>query len=388
MLSFGDIKATLAGTASSLASGLRNLSIQSELVLKSAKDTEKDFLTEDGQNMLLLCRKISELSQLILTHTGTQSNSTAHVSATNLVICDTPDDQILATHSYAIGAKSLTFSPPGRFKRLITEITTLKTGLPPGIFVRYCENRPDVLKVAIIGPGGTPYENGIFEFDFFCNSKYPHKPPMVHFKGTGGGRISINPNLYHCGKVCLSLLGTWSGERWKPGGSTLLQVVVSLQAMIFCEEPWYNEPGREAGYNRGSGSSHSAMYNSKLREHTVNHAMLVWLERPPPLWKDVVDHHFEKNANAILRTVEGWAHNPCRELTGARRYDGFHGFDSHMLGIGSALGASSLDADMASMFPRLQTALQKYGATYVMKTLRRRRLFHKKWHQVLYYPCR
>ena len=38
----------------------------------------------------------------------------------------------------------------------------------------------------------------------------------------------INPNLYDNGKVCLSLLGTWSGaeaEMWQPDGSSnILQV--------------------------------------------------------------------------------------------------------------------------------------------------------------------
>jgi hypothetical protein len=31
-------------------------------------------------------------------------------------------------------------------------------------------------------------------------------------------------NLYNCGKVCLSLLGTWNGPGWDPAHSTLLQV--------------------------------------------------------------------------------------------------------------------------------------------------------------------
>jgi ubiquitin-protein ligase len=35
-----------------------------------------------------------------------------------------------------------------------------------------------------------------------------------------------------CGKVCLSLLGTWSGPGWDPKRSTLLQVLVSIQSLI------------------------------------------------------------------------------------------------------------------------------------------------------------
>ena len=43
----------------------------------------------------------------------------------------------------------------------------------------------------------------------------------------GGGTVRFNPNLYNCGKVCLSLLGTWSGakgETWDASASTTLQV--------------------------------------------------------------------------------------------------------------------------------------------------------------------
>lgn len=51
---------------------------------------------------------------------------------------------------------------------------------------------------------------------------------QVHFLTTGAGRVRFNPNLYACGKVCLSLLGTWTGPSWVPGTSTLLQVRQSL----------------------------------------------------------------------------------------------------------------------------------------------------------------
>ena len=55
--------------------------------------------------------------------------------------------------------------------------------------------------------------------------------------------MRFNPNLYNCGKVCLSLLGTWPGrpeEQWT-SQSTLLQVLVSIQSMILVELPYFNE---------------------------------------------------------------------------------------------------------------------------------------------------
>ena len=54
-------------------------------------------------------------------------------------------------------------------------------------------------------------------------------------------------------QVCLSLLGTWSGPGWVPGTSTLLQVLLSIQALILVDQPFFNEPGfeRQAGNAEG-----------------------------------------------------------------------------------------------------------------------------------------
>jgi len=302
--------------AASLADCLRNLTTQSVMFLQTAKNNEKDFRTNDGQDMLWLCRQVSDLSNYINAYVRTTPSKDVSTSAE--AIKEVSDRYVLNGHAHASAATALKSSPPGRFKRLVTEIATLKTGLPPGIFVRYCESRLDVLKCVIVGPLGTPYENGLFEFDFYCDGSFPNKPPMVTFKGTAGGRVSINPNLYANGKVCLSLLGTWSGEPWDPARSTLLQVLVSLQAMILCEEPWYNEPGREVSYGRTEGyDPASQAYNRRIREQTVRHALLTWLDKTPELWKDVVEEHFKQSADKILQTVTVWArcnarHPPAR----------------------------------------------------------------------------
>ena len=48
----------------------------------------------------------------------------------------------------------------------------------------------------------------------------------------------LNPNLYENGKVCLSLLGTWSGPGWDPDSSTLLQLLVSVQGLVLVDKPY------------------------------------------------------------------------------------------------------------------------------------------------------
>ena len=98
----------------------------------------------------------------------------------------------------------------------------------------------------ITGPQDTPYANGCFLFDVYLPSEYPNVPPKVNLMTTGKATVRFNPNLYNCGKVCLSLLGTWSGsagESWDPKVSSLLQLAVSIQSLIFVSEPYFNEPG-------------------------------------------------------------------------------------------------------------------------------------------------
>jgi ubiquitin-protein ligase len=83
------------------------------------------------------------------------------------------------------------------------------------------------MKVCIMGSNGTPYGHGAYIFDVFFEDSYPDTPPKVNLSTTGSGQVRFNPNLYSCGKVCLSLLGTWRGvasENWDAKISTLLQL--------------------------------------------------------------------------------------------------------------------------------------------------------------------
>lgn len=91
-------------------------------------------------------------------------------------------------------------SPPGRLKRIMTEIATLKSDLPNGIFAKYASSQPDCMKVVVVGSEDTPYENGVYEFDLFCPQAYPDKPPKMFFWGTENGKTMINPNLEDTGE--------------------------------------------------------------------------------------------------------------------------------------------------------------------------------------------
>jgi ubiquitin-protein ligase len=149
---------------------------------------------------------------------------------------------------------------PKRSLAIAKELGVLSTNIPTAwgssIFLRVDDNRVDCIKAMIIGPQDTPYENGCFLFDIFLPLEYNQRCPSVKSMTTNGGKYRYNPNLYPDGvssctkgtetdnqKVCLSLLGTWSGPGWIAGKSTLLQVLISIQSLILCEEPYLNEPG-------------------------------------------------------------------------------------------------------------------------------------------------
>lgn len=125
------------------------------------------------------------------------------------------------------------------------EYVMLQASLPPGVVVRAYEDRMDLMSVMMVGPKRTPYQNALFFFDFQMGSDYPKRPPTCHYISYCTERL--NPNLYEEGKVCVSLLGTWSGrdtEVWSPR-STMLQVLVSIQGLILVDEPYFNEAGYE-----------------------------------------------------------------------------------------------------------------------------------------------
>lgn len=100
------------------------------------------------------------------------------------------------------------------------------------------------MRTLITGPPDTPYGHGCFIFDIYIPPTYPKNPPLVQLHNTGG--VRFNPNLYECGKVCLSLINTWPtsnpSEKWNEK-ATLFQILMSINSLILIEEPYFNEPG-------------------------------------------------------------------------------------------------------------------------------------------------
>ncbi|KAL7583279.1 hypothetical protein Lser_V15G45329 [Lactuca serriola] len=210
-------------------------------------------------------------------------------------------------HHYKVkGPNSEKMQPQKNWaKRIQKEWRMLKKALPDTIFVRVYESRMDLLRAVIIGAEGTPYHDGLFFFDVFFPYKYPDVPPKVHYHSSG---LIINPNLRYDGKVCLSLLNTWSGgknEKWTPGVSTMLQVLVSIQGLILNEKPYFNDPI----FARPSGSRTGEYRSMKYNERTLIYSlktMVYTMRNPPKHFEDLVIGHFHNRAVSILTICRGY----------------------------------------------------------------------------------
>lgn len=202
-------------------------------------------------------------------------------------------------------------------KRLASEYAAMINGLPifyeSSVFVRVNEKDNRCAKVLITGPEGTPYDSGCFIFDLFTGSNYPENTPNMLFKNSGN--VRFNPNLYNCGKVCLSLLGTWRGtasESWNPKTSTLQQLFISIQSQILIDQPYYNEPGFESTYATPAGQETSRQYNCERRWYTLTHAMYELLIKPDsyPEFTDIIKKHFTLKKEYILQLCDKWKAEP------------------------------------------------------------------------------
>lgn len=129
---------------------------------------------------------------------------------------------------------------PTNIKRIVTDIKLFLDNKFDNISIYYDKLDVSTIYSMIVGPQNTPYQYGYYFFKITFPDNYPFSPPKVTHLTTDG-KVRFNPNLYACGKVCLSILGTWSGPPWTTT-MTLTTVLLSIQSLLN-EYPLRNEPG-------------------------------------------------------------------------------------------------------------------------------------------------
>ena len=113
-------------------------------------------------------------------------------------------------------------------------------------------------------------------FEFCFPNDYPYKPPTVIFH-TNGENIRFNPNLYKCGKVCISLLNTWSGEQWT-SCQTISTILLTLCTLL-SKDPLLNEPGIT------SNNADLQKYNKIIEYSNINIAICDIVNKRPAILK-------------------------------------------------------------------------------------------------------
>jgi len=172
---------------------------------------------------------------------------------------------------------------------------------------------------------------------------------QVRLMTTGGGSVHFNPNLYSCGKVCLSILGTWSGPAWTPV-QNLTSVLLSIQSLL-STDPYYNEPGVPRNVVA------SEQYSDYVRHETMRVAVLDMVgdtslarSMPPkllsvarslfiahfPVYRDTCEEHAKRNPEGAAFA------DPLGRTTGTFCW---RGLGSRLAAVGSRLGAANFEPD-------------------------------------------
>jgi ubiquitin-protein ligase len=171
-----------------------------------------------------------------------------------------------------------------------------------GIF--YIHDDEDMRKgyAMIVGPSDTPYFGGFYFFELTYPPDYPHSPPKVLYC-TNGDHIRFNPNLYVCGKVCISLLNTWRGDQWT-SCQTISSVLLTLCSLL-CADPLLNEPGVTTEHKDFE------TYTKIIEYKNVEIAMLKMIQKQPSIFPQtfhtfypIMVEQFFKHKDAMMDILE------------------------------------------------------------------------------------
>ena len=173
-----------------------------------------------------------------------------------------------------------------------------------GIYIHFNEENITEAFALIIGPEKTPFENGVLYFKINFPSNYPFSPPNIQYYSTS--KYRIHPNLYvgrshnnFLGKVCLSIINTWSGPKWT-SIMHIGSVLMSIQSLLD-ENPLHNEPGFENEKGKRNDT-----YNEIVQYDTFRHLIYKNCSDIPPdfkIFEPIINKHLKKNKNKILEKI-------------------------------------------------------------------------------------
>jgi ubiquitin-conjugating enzyme E2 O len=175
-----------------------------------------------------------------------------------------------------------------------------------GIFIKFNEENILQASAMIIGPENTPYENGVLFFKIEFPINYPFSPPKIGYISPSKQRI--HPNLYvgtlsnhYIGKVCLSILNTWSGPKWKPV-MDISSIMLSILSLLD-DKPIHHEPG----YEKEDITSDRFKHYNRIIQYDTFYTLIYkncFLDNEyKELFQEEINTHIKQNYSKIIKDI-------------------------------------------------------------------------------------
>ena len=199
-------------------------------------------------------------------------------------------------------------------KRLLKDVRQILKHPLTDNGIYYSHDDTDMTKgyAMIVGPSDTPYFGGYYFFILDYPIDYPFSPPKVTYM-TNDGITRFNPNLYKCGKVCVSILNTWRGDKWS-SCQTINSVLLTLCSLLN-EAPLENEPGQ----TKSSGDF--IPYQNSIEYSNIDFSIcymmnLTNIPQPFQLFYSFMKEHFINNYSQLLTYVKSKSNESSIQYVG------------------------------------------------------------------------
>ncbi|CAJ0645240.1 11668_t:CDS:2 [Entrophospora sp. SA101] len=124
-----------------------------------------------------------------------------HIKGMMSLLINAPSLLAVIEASFSLSMSAIENISPVIIKRISKELNVLVAQPPEGI--RVIINELDVCDIQawILGPEGTPYEEGMFKIKVVLGTDFPSVPPKCHFITK-----IFHPNVSKSGEVCVNTL--------------------------------------------------------------------------------------------------------------------------------------------------------------------------------------
>lgn len=155
----------------------------------------------------------------------------------------------------------------------------------------------------------SPYTNGFFLFKLTIPEDFPISPPAIKFHPQQNS-CRLHPNYYEEGKVCLSVINTWSRDDWAP--TTSLMAISNILEERLNEHSICFEPGCEQ-----SSVARMKTFNETVKYGVYQHAILPIIQSRNQNYKpfqNIIQTYWETNKDIYMSELQHLSQQPPKTV--------------------------------------------------------------------------